>query len=137
MIKRSILAIVVAFIVWSALDFVIHGLMLAGTYEATAELWRPMEEMKMPLMRLVSLLYILCFVAIYGGLIAEKSLESGLKYGFLFGLAAGISMGFGSYCYTPIPVSLAFSWFAGSLVQCTVAGGIAGAIIKPAPKVVF
>ena len=40
-----------------------------------------------------------CLVGIYGSLVGEKSLAVGLKFGALFGLAAGISMGFGSYCY--------------------------------------
>lgn len=131
MLKRSILAVVAIFIAWSVLDFLIHGLLLQSTYEATASLWRPMEEMNMPLMYFVTLVYTICFVLIYGMFITEKSLLTGMKYGIIFGLAAGISMGFGSYSYMPIPLSLALSWFAGSLVEATVAGILAGAIIKP------
>ena len=39
--KRIVLAVVAVFVAWSALDFVIHGLILASSYEATARLWRP------------------------------------------------------------------------------------------------
>jgi len=39
--KRAILAVVGVFIAWSMLDFLIHGLLLQSTYEATANLWRP------------------------------------------------------------------------------------------------
>ena len=44
MAKRIILAVVAVFIAWSILDFILHGLLLRSTYEATANLWRPMTK---------------------------------------------------------------------------------------------
>jgi hypothetical protein len=129
MLKRAILAIITIFIAWSILDFVLHGILLQDTYAATANLWRPMEEMNMSLMYLVSLAYIICFVAIYAVFVGEKSISTGIKFGALFGLATGITMGFGSYTYMPIPLSLASSWFSGTLVEAIVAGALVGAII--------
>ena len=134
MLKRTIVSIVMIFIAYSILDFVIHGMLLQSAYEATANLWRPMEEMNMPLIYLVTLAYTACFVIIYRTFVADKSLSTGIKYGVLFGLAAGISMGFGSYSYMPIPLSLAWSWFAGALVESIVAGTLVGAILKPEEK---
>ena len=130
MLKRPLIAVVVIFMAWSILDFVIHGLLLQETYAATASLWRPMEEMNMTLMYIVTLAYTVCFVAIYDVLVSEKSIATGIKYGALFGLAAGISMGFGSYTFMPIPWSLALSWFTGTLAEAIVAGALVGAIIK-------
>jgi hypothetical protein len=130
MSKRPLIAVVVIFMAWSVLDFVIHGLLLQETYAATASLWRPMEEMNMTLMYIVTLAYTVCFVAIYDVLVSEKSIATGIKYGTLFGLAAGISMGFGSYTFMPITWSLALSWFTGTLVEAIVAGALVGAIIK-------
>jgi len=129
-LKRPFIAVVVIFLAWSLLDFVIHGLLLQATYEATADLWRPMEEMNMTLMYIVTLAYTVCFVAIYDVFVSQKSVATGIKYGALFGLAAGISMGFGSYTFMPIPWSLALSWFTGTLVESIVAGALVGAIIK-------
>ena len=48
----------------------------------------------------------------------------------VIGLASGISMGFGSYCVMPIPLSLALIWFIGTWIESTVAGAIVGAIVK-------
>ena len=129
--KRTLLAITVVFIAWSLLDFVIHGLLLQSAYEATASLWRSMDEMKMPLMYLVTLVYSACFVAIYALLGRERSFATGIRYGGLFGLAAGISMGFGSYSYMQIPLSLAWGWFFGVLAESIVAGALTGFILKP------
>jgi hypothetical protein len=69
-------------------------------------------------------------VLIYGLLVGRKSVASGVQFGALFGLATGISMGFGSYCYMPIPLTLAWSWFLGSWIEALAAGAIVGAIVK-------
>jgi hypothetical protein len=130
MTKRTIWAVVAVFIAWSVLDFILHGLLLRSTYEATASLWRPMDQMNAPLMYFVTFIFTVCFVLIYGLLVGKKSLVSGIRYGALFGLASGISMGFGSYCYMPIPLTLAWSWFVGSWIEAIAAGAIVGAIIK-------
>jgi hypothetical protein len=131
MLKKTIWAVIVVFIVWSILDFLIHGILLKSTYQATANLWRPEDEMNMPLMSLVTLIISICFVTIYSYMINPKSLALGVKYGLVFGLITGVSMGFGSYCYMPIPLSLAFSWFIGSLIELTIAGFIVGWMVKP------
>ncbi|WP_373498877.1 hypothetical protein [Desulfococcus sp.] len=130
MAKRIIWAVVAVFIAWSILDFILHGLLLRSTYEATANLWRPMDQMNMPLMYFVTLVFTVCFVLIYGLLVGQKSLASGIRFGALFGLATGISMGFGSYSYMPIPLTLAWSWFLGSWIEAITAGAIVGAILK-------
>lgn len=130
MVNRMLLAIVAVFIAWSALDFIIHGVLLMPIYEATAGLWRPMDEMNMPLMYAVTLVFTVCFVLIYVLLVERRSLSSGILYGTLFGLATGVSMGFGSYTYMPIPLTLAVGWFFGVLVELIVAGAITGALLK-------
>lgn len=134
MLKRIIFAIVTIFIAWSVLDMVIHGMLLQKTYEATANLWRPMEEMDMTLMYIVTLAYTACFVFIYSVFVGNKSVATGIKFGALFGLAAGISMGFGSYSYMPIPLSLAVSWFTSTLIEAIVAGALVGVIVKQEQK---
>jgi hypothetical protein len=127
---RIILAIATVFISWSILDFVLHGFLLRSSYEATANLWRPMDQMNMPLMYLVTLASAACFVLIYGLLVKGKSVTAGVEFGLLWGLAAGISMGFGSYTFMPIPVNLALGWFLGCWFEAIAAGVIAGALIK-------
>jgi hypothetical protein len=131
MVKKVVLAIFVVFVAWSALDFLIHGLLLRSAYEATASLWRPMGEMKMGLMYVVGFVSAAAFVGLYAAVVQPKSMSAGLKYGLLFGIATGFPMGFGTYCVMPVPVYLAIVWFGGSLVEAVVGGAIAGAIINP------
>ena len=130
MLKQTIWAVIAVFFVWSVLDFLIHGIFLKSTYQETANLWRPEDEMNMPLMSIVTLIFSICFVAIYSYLIEPKSLSLGIKYGLILGIAMGISMGFGSYSYMPIPLGLAFSWFIGSFIEITLAGIIVGLMVR-------
>lgn len=131
--KRIALGIIAVFVAWQVLDFVLHGLVLAATYQATAELWRPLPEMKMGLMRLVCLVSAVCFVCLYAWLVQPKSWAVGLSYGLIFGVAAGISMGFGTFCVMPIPQNLALAWFLGTIVEAAVAGLLVGWIVKETP----
>ena len=130
MIKRIILAVVAVFVAWSVLDFVIHGVVLMQAYNATAQLWRPMEQMKMGLMHVVVLISAAVFVSLYAFFVGKKSMATGIKFGLLFGLGAGVSMGYGTYAVMPIPYKIAFVWFLGTLAESTVAGLLTGLIVK-------
>jgi hypothetical protein len=128
--KRTILAILAVFVTWSALDFVIHGLILGSTYAATPQLWRPMAEMKMGLMYFTVLVTAAAFVYIYARFIAAKGVMTAVLYGLIFGIGTGIAMGYGTYSVMPIPYSMAFVWFIGSVVEFTIGGLVTGMIIR-------
>jgi hypothetical protein len=130
MLKRILLATVAIFVVWEVLDFVIHGLILREAYAASPGLWRPMADMKMGLMYIVGAIAAFCFAGVYGWLVRPKSLNAASKFGLLFGVGAGVSMGYGSFAVMPIPYVMAFTWFAGTLVQALVGSLLAGLIIR-------
>ncbi len=127
---RIILAILAVFVAWSALDFIIHGVILAAPYQATAQLWRPMNQMKMWLLHATVLISAIIFVILYVRLISPKNIFRGLEYGLLFGMAAGASMGFGTYSFMPIPLYMAIVWLLGSIVEMALGGIIVGAMIQ-------
>ena len=129
MLKGIVLAIVAIFIAWSALDFIIHGMLLKETYEATAHLWRTIQDTNMMLMHTVTLAVAIFFVLLYQRCVSEKSVAMGLKLGVLFGLAAGI-MSASAYVYMPISLMLAIDWFIGTLVQFVIAGWLVGLFVK-------
>lgn len=118
-------------VVWSIMDFIIHGQILMGAYTETAELWRPMEEMKMGLMNAVVVLTSAGFVLIYAHFISNKSMSRAIQYAALFGFTHAISFGYGSYSYMPIPSSMALTWFLGTLAEAIAGGAILGLMIKP------
>jgi hypothetical protein len=133
MVKQMIWAVLAIFVAWLALDFLLHRLLLRSAYEAASNLWRPFDQMNIPLIYFVRLTLITSFVLIYGVLIEQKSLTSGIKFGVLFGLAISISSGFGTYIHMPIPLKLAWSWFLGGWFKMITAGGIVGMLIKQRP----
>ena len=132
--KQYVLGVLAVAVLVSILDYLIHNVLLMSTYEATAELWRPPEEFKGGLMALVTVLISACFVGLYAKFCSDKSLKAGVLFGLIFGLANGVSMGYGSYCFMPIPYSLALSWFLASTIEGTSAGAVAGLIVKGASE---
>ncbi len=130
MLKKYLLSVLAVFVLWSALDFVIHGVILMQSYQATAQLWRPMEEMKTALMYLSSLLTAAAFVGAYALLVTDKSVKTGILYGAMMGLFSGIPMALGSYSYMPITSYIALVWFCGSVILMTLAGLCTAAIFK-------
>jgi len=130
MLKKTVLSVIAVFVAWSVLDFLIHGVILKSAYEATANLWRPMNEMKMNVMHVAVFIASFSFAWIYGRMISNKSIATGLRYGLWWGLGAGVSMGYGTYSVMPIPYLMALVWFLGSLMEGAVAGLIVGGIVK-------
>jgi len=129
-VKKVLLAAIVVFIAWEALDFVIHGMILAPTYAAQPQLWRPQGEMKMGLMFAVVFVAALAFAALYGYFVRPKALGTAVRFGLVWGIGVGISMGYGSYAVMPLPYTMALTWFLGTVVEACVGGALVGLIIK-------
>ncbi len=135
MMKRIALSTVAVYVAWSVLDFVIHGNILMSTYEATADMWRPQDEMKMGLLQVVNLIAALMFSLIFHRLVGEKSVKRGVEFGLYYGIAVGVGMGYGTYAFQAIPYNLALGWFLGMIVEAVVAGALVGLIAsKCTPK---
>lgn len=123
-------AIVAVFLAWSITDFLIHGVLLMPTYEATSHLWRPLDEMKNWILSLVTFIAAGGFVKIYALLCSPKTLCRGALFGLIWGVVAGVSMGYGTYAVMPLPYYLALSWFLGTTLQGLLGGIIVAAIVK-------
>jgi hypothetical protein len=127
--KRPLAAGLAILVAWMVIDALMHRLFLAPIYEASASLWRPFDQMNIPLIYAVTLVLIGVFVSVYWLLVRPKSLGTGMALGAFVGLALGISSGFGTFIHMPIPLSLAWGWLLGGWLKGLVAGGIVGATI--------
>lgn len=127
--KRVLLSGLAVFILWSLLDFIIHGLILRSAYASTPSLWRPMAEMKMGLMYVTVFIAAMVFASLYG-FVGNKNLRTGLKFGLLYGIGVGVGMGYGTYSVMPIPYCMALTWFLGAVVEATLAGLLVGKMIR-------
>ncbi len=86
MAKRMILFVVTVLLItaaWSAMDWYIHGKLLAEEYEATSALWRPMEEMNayMKWMSAITLATATFFSLIFYALVREGASARGWHMG--------------------------------------------------------
>lgn len=131
--KQISAAVVAVLLAWSLVDFLLHGVLLRPTYEATAHLWRPQAEMKNWVIHLVTLIAAGGFVKIYALLCSPKSVSRGAFFGLLWGVVAGVSMGYGTYAVMPLPYHLALAWFPGTTVQGVLGGLIVGAMVRDRP----
>ena len=127
--KRPLLAGLAILAAWMLLDLLLHRLLLAPLYEASRELWRPFDQVNVPLIYAATLVLIGVFVGIYRLLVRPKALGTGLALGAFVGLALGVAVGWGTFIHMPIPAAVAWGWFIGGWVKGLVAGAIAGAVI--------
>lgn len=127
---RVLAAVVGVFVVWEIVDFLVHGVLLQPAYAFTPSLWRPQADIKMGLMFLVVFVSAAAFVFLYHRLVREKGLANGIEYGVWFGLAVGISMGYGTYAVMPIPYTMALAWFLASIAHGVLGGAIVGGLVK-------
>ena len=130
MARKVLLAAVAVFVAWEALDFVIHQLILGPTYATLPQLWRPQGEMKLGVMFLVVFIAALAFAALYAYFVRPKSVAAAVRFGLVWGIGAGVAMGYGSYAVMPLPYSMALTWFLGTVVEGCVAGALVGIIVK-------
>jgi hypothetical protein len=124
MTGKFLLACGAVFALWSGAEYLFHGMLLADDYRQTAALWRPAGEAKTGLYALVVLSAAVLFSAIYALLVSPRSVRNALLYGALFGLAGGISFGYGLYAFLPLTHDMAVTWLLASLVE-GVLGGLA------------
>ncbi len=116
-------------------DFLIHGLLMKGAYEATASLWRPMGEMQSMMWTMWALYLvdaiILPFLYSKGYETGKSSIGQGIRFGLAIGLLMSTGMSLGTYFMIPVPVSMAISWFVAGMIQFTIVGVAIALIHKP------
>jgi hypothetical protein len=127
--KRPLSAGLAILVAWTVIDTLLHRLVLAPIYEASASLWRPLDQLNVALIYGVTFVLIGVFVGVFRVLVRPKSFRAGVALGAFVGLALGVASGFGTFIHMPIPLSLAWGWFLGGWVKGLVAGGIVGAVI--------
>ena len=129
-IKRFVSASFAVFVVIQAIDWLVHGVLLAEWYRELQSLWRPDMMDLMWLMMVGSLFYSFMFVFIFTKGYEGKGVLEGARYGFLIGLLIYVSGMLGQYAMYPIPVGMALIWLGYGIVEMVIAGIIAAVIYR-------
>jgi len=130
MAKRVFWGGLAVFVAWGVLDFVVHGIILKSAYEATASLWRPMNQMKLGVMYLAGFIAAMAFSALYGWFVGGKTISKAVKFGVVYGIAVGVGMGYGTYSVMPIPYFMALTWFLATVFEAAIGGLLLGLIVR-------
>lgn len=130
MLVRLLLSGLAILMAWTVFDVLLHRLALRSLYARDPQLWRPFDQLNVPLIYLVTFALIAIYVLTYWLLIRPKSLAAGLGFGSVLGLALGLAVAGGTYIHMPIPRALAWGWLAGGCLKGVAAGAILGALIR-------
>lgn len=130
-VKRYFAASLAVFAAALALDFTIHGMILAPAYAATKAVWRPDMESMVWLFWLISLIVAFPFTYIFVKGYEGKGIMEGVRFGLIIGLYVTIPMAWGMYGMLPVPHSLAIQWFVWGMIEMIVLGIVAAAVYRP------
>jgi hypothetical protein len=130
---RLLLALLTVFVgIWIT-DFLIHGLWLQSTYQASASLWRTEPEMHSRLGWLFAgeILAASMFVLLWAkGFASFGCLRCALIYGACMGLF-NQSTTLITYAVQPFPADLAIKWFLAGVAQGMLMGVVVFFVYKP------
>ena len=122
--KKVWIGAVVVFVIIAVFGYLIHGMLLTKEYEATAALWRPMNEM-MSMMWIFYVTY--AFMAFFITLIFSKGYEGkglmeGVRYGTYIAMIVALPGAYSMYGSMAVPYTLALKWFLGGWVEFILCG---------------
>ena len=116
MMKGMFLGGVAAFVFVFLFEFVVHGFLMKGMYEATSSVWRPPAESNMVVMFLSQFLFAIAVAFFYPIVGPDKECKKAMPFGFGLGLVMAMPQ-IASYSYLPIPITISLLWAAASFVK--------------------
>ncbi len=129
-IKRFVIASIVVFVIIQAIDWLVHGILLASWYQEIKGLWRTDMMNFMWLMMLGCLFFSFMFVFIFIRGREGRGPAEGARYGLLIGLLMYVSGTLGQYAMYPIPLGMAMIWLGYGIIEMVIAGLVAAAIYR-------
>lgn len=115
-IPRFLLAAVIGFAFIFGFDYGVHHKLLMDVYQQTADMWRPMDQMKnfMPYVFLYQALLVVIIGFIYTRNHEGKGLIEGIRFGLMIGVLMAL-LNASAYIWMPIPKTLALGWAGAGL----------------------
>ena len=128
-VQRFAMTVVGAFVFIFAFEFLWHGFLMKGMYDATSSIWRPEEEAKMHYIFASQFLFAVVLSYIYTMIGKHIACKRGIAFGFFAGLLLAMPQ-LGTYCYLPIPLTISLMWMLAEFLKCLGAGMTIAAIYK-------
>lgn len=138
-VKKYLIAVIVVFVVYSALSYGIHSIILAPDYRAISDALRDEQAFlqRMPLLYLGNLIFALAFCLAYamGYEPGKNWVGQGIRFGLIVGtLLAPFALT--EYVVYPVSGMLAVKWIFLGYLQVLVSALFAASlyIVPPLPK---
>ncbi|WP_321323634.1 hypothetical protein [Thiomicrorhabdus sp.] len=116
-IKRSLLSVVLIFVVAIIWNGLFHMVLIAEQNEMIASIQRPDMSEKLFLSLFITIGMATLFVVSYNKWRRSGTLIESLIHGIFFSVLAGVLVNANQYLVYPIPGMLAVLWFLGGLVE--------------------
>jgi hypothetical protein len=134
--KKFLVTFIVVYVLLEAMNFIIHGVILASTYQMpnVQAAFRHEAEMNsnMWIVFVTDLVWAFFFVFFFAKGYEGKGIMEGLRFGFYMGLFWALVSSYQTYAFVPMPYSLAFKWFIFGMIEMLILGVVAALIYKPA-----
>jgi hypothetical protein len=127
--KRFVIAGLAAFVFIFIYDMIVHGVLLKGIYEQTADLWRTDEEFSMGMMLVGQLLLGLAIAFFYPIVGPDTECKKAIPFGVGLGLVLA-ALQLGAYAYMPIPLTLSLSWALAMFLEAIGCAWIVSRVYK-------
>jgi len=132
--KKFLLASLAVFVVYSALAYATHEVMLERDYRALGTSVRALDEFtqRMPLLYLGNLVFALAVSYVYiQGYEKDKNwIGQGLRFGLLMGTLL-VPVALAVYVAFPIPFALALKWIGYGYLQLVITAWVIAGIYRP------
>lgn len=131
--KSLIITIIVAFIVITVTDILIHAVWMAPVYAATKELWRPdmASGTHMGWLHAGHLLAAITFTTLWAVGFAEKArITCGVKFGLFMALFSQAHTLI-SYAVQPLTMEIVWKWIVSGALQGVIVGIVVFFVYKP------
>jgi hypothetical protein len=132
---RVAAAAVSAWVVYLAISFVVHAILLKGIYLQHAAAMRPEAEASgiLPIGFAFALVGFFAFAYAYAkGYEGSNGVQEGLRFGVIVGILLCCFSGIWSYMVWPVSGRLLLAWLVDYVVEFAIYGMIVGGIYKPA-----
>jgi len=120
--KKVWIGAVAVFVVVFVAEYIVNNFIMMSIYQQTANLWRPMEEMKWGLLIICWLILAFFFTLIFSKGYEGKGVMEGVRYGFYVAMMMVVPSAYMTYATMPVPYSLALGWFLCGTVEYILAG---------------
>jgi len=130
---RTILAIVVVFVLSCVFGTLIHAILLHDDYASVAALYRTAQETSIPLIFTGYLSFAIGSVWMYGHGVEDKAwLGQGVRFGVAVWLVLAVPSFLIAYATQPLPESLLWKQLAFEFINKIVLGVVTAAIVRKA-----